>query len=658
MARGRTKELEWYGLKTLKYGKSIPITGHWLADQLRIECIAFRIAHMHCDGGLGKFGHFRRIVDLLWNNKDQPSPKRFIWNSWAEKMLRKACECDELGVAGPTSAGKSDPFALWAVVNYVVDPTHTRVLVMSTSIGGAKLRIWKTLKEYINALPEYPGKPLWSTNQILGPEYSGKGYSESAGILLLAGEKSKEKDALEKMIGIKAPATGDADESLPALRRRPEYADIVRKLEPDVVDRLLPELAHLSSDRTGKLILIIDEATGVSEAIRNAINVNMKPAHNKGRFQCIMIGNPNLHWDTHGLFCAPAVGWENVTLADDEWETVTGGTCIRFNGEKSPRIVDGNEKYHWMQSQEDLDSVAAAGGGKKSLMYYRFALGFWCPQGVDSGVYSQADIEQSGAMGKGTVWGFDPPKKLSSLDPSFTVDGDKPACTFGSLGKTQNDQQVLEVTETIAITVDASDTATPVSYQVARNWRRECEKRGIPPENACFDSSGAPSFADIIHKEWSPLVQAINTQGKASIRPVGSERNPDGSKVKGTERFGNKVTEIWYGAHPFFSGGQIRGITNELAKGICSRKLDIRPEAQGGRTIKVESKRKYKSREGHSPDDEDSFFNLVEHARSKHGFRPAGKVAAPDPSTPSTAATWEAFKKRARRIHIKTNLPR
>ena len=658
MARFRSpKPLDWYGLETLGYRKHMPLTGNWITDQLRIEFACFRISHPKSDGGLGRFGHFKQFVDLIWNNPEMPSTKRFIWNPWAERMLRKACECDELGVAGPTNAGKSDPFGLWGWGNYIADPTHTKVLVMSTSITGAKMRVWKTLKEYVAAMPGYPGKPLWSSNMIQGPEYGGKGYGESSGVVLLAGEKSKEKDALEKMIGIKAPATGDADESLASLRRRPEYRDIVDLLEPEVVDRLLPELVKLSTDRKGKLILIIDEATGVSEAILNAITGNMKPG-NEGQLQVIMLGNPSLHWDTFGLFCTPKVGWDKVTVEDEEWETATGGTCIRFNGERNPRITEGNEKYHWFQTQETIDSVAKDGGGRRSPMYHRFVLGFWCPQGTDFGVYSQADMEQFGAMDKGTVWGFEKPQLISALDPSFTLGGDKPSCTFFLYGADNTGRQILERTECIAIPVDASKGAAPVPHQVARNWRDECLRRGVDPTNACFDSSGAPSFASIVSVEWSSLVHAFHTQGKASNRPVGFEKHPDGKPVLCSERFGNKATEVWYGALPYLRSGQIKGITTELTKEICSRKKDIRPGSQTGRTEKIESKRVYKSREGSSPDDADSFFLGVELVRKVHRFRPSETAGTAPAGSPAAEATWAAFRARARKITIKQNLQR
>jgi len=649
------KKLNWYGLGPLGYTHQFPVTGDWTSDQLGIEMVCFRIGHRRREGGLGKFGHFKNIVDLCWNNEEMPSLKRCIWNKWSEKQARELCRRDELGIAGSSSSGKSDMGALWAVVNYIVDPTHTKVLIMSTTIKGAKDKIWKTLREYLDALPSYPGKPLWSTNQLLGSNYMEDGYGDSSGIYLLAGEKAKEKESLEKLLGIKAPRTGDLDGSFEGLCAVPAFADLVAEREEEELRDLLPRLANMLPGRPGKIIFEIDEATGVVDSVYNAYRTNLKPG-NPGHIQLVMMANPNLHWDVFGRFCRPAVGWENVTIRDEEWETTSGGLCIRLNGEKNPRITEKNEKLSWMLTQEELDDMAKY--GKTSLYYYRFVLAFWCPQGADFGVYSQSDIENTGAMEK-AVWGFGKPVMHSSLDPVFSTGGDKPACTFFLYGEDTLGRSIMEIVEQVPVQIDVGDTDTDVSYQLVREWRRQCEKRGILPQNAAFDATGGGvPFAGIVRHEWSAKVQGISSGGKPSNRKVGSERNSDGSALLANQRFGTKATEMWFAAHPFLRSGQIKGISTELAKEICSRKLSDRSTGLGNK-VNVEDKRIYKKRELHSPDDADSFFVGLEHLRTRHGFKAQDFAAdAPPQEAGRPGGPWEAFKRRARKLTTKTNLQR
>lgn len=675
------KQLNWYGLPAIGYDEYLrpQLSGNILTDQFAIESWCYRMGMTRAEGGLGKFGHFKQIVDLLWNNEDLASRKRFVWNAWAEKILHLCCEHDELCVAGAANSGKSDVFALWGVVNYLVDPTHALVFMMSKTLSGARQRIWKYVRQYFDALEAtvgYPGKPQWYSDKILGPNCQESGFSEASGMFLFAGEPSQEKAAVGKMIGIKAPKTGQPNESFEALREKLEFQHLLTGFNEEELRDLLPRLLNLSDDRVGRIFILIDEATDISEGIWEAIKGNIKQG-NRGHYFIGLMANPFLKGDVFGQASRPEAGWESVTERDEEWPTATGGWCVRLDGEKNPRIVDKNDALFWLPTEEDNEKQARDNGGKNSVGYYRFVKAFWPPQGVDSGIYAPVDFELGQSLGPPT-WA-EKPELHSSLDPAFTSGGDKSSVTIFNYGRTTAGYKVAEVVDKFAVQTDASDTTTPISHQVVRNWRKDCERRGIPPRNACFESSGSPSFADIVKKEWSPAVHAVNTQGKASARPVGHEKHPDGKKVLCNERFANKATEVWYGAHPYLFAGQIRGVPNDTISELCLRRPDGK---DAGRLKKVESKRVFRSREGKSPDDSDSFLIGIEHLKVKHGFSPAntsvpiaaaaeapkGKYALrmnPDGSfTVGLAAAqpanlWDAFKARARKTFAtKTNLKR
>lgn len=652
---GNPDEVVTYRLEDLGY--EIPRKGSWLADQLQVEFVCFRIAHPPQYGGLGRFGHLKRIIDLLWNNPDLRSPKRFIWNPWSERILRKLCDERELVIAGCTSAGKSGPVAVFATACYIADPTHTLGLVMSTTIAGAKKRIWGTIREYWEAIPGFPGKPLWSTNEIQGPTYDGASFGQASGLYLLASEQSNEKSALDKLIGIKAPRTGEPNESFESLVRREEFASLIPRFSEAELRELLPRLLNLSGDRIGTMFLFLDEATGCAPSILNVIQSNLMPG-NPGHFQVAYIGNPNSHFDPLGLAATPRLGWDSVTLEDEEWETVTGGVCIRFNAERNPRITENNDTYSWMLRKEDIRQMEAT-YGRESLYYYRMVLGFWSPTGTEVGAYSEADFIRSGSMGP-AVWGVVPPVRHSGLDPSFVVGGDRSSCTFGLRGRDVTGLDVLLYEEEVTLKADiASDV--PVSYQIVRAWRDECLKRGVPPERACFDGTGGGvTFGDVVRTQWSARVHSISSGGKPSRLPVGTEKDPQGNRVLCCDRYANAATEIWYGAHPFLRSGQLRGVPSELAKEVCTRQHDKTGRGDG-RTLRIENKRVYKSRQGHSPDSSDSFMLLVHHLKTRHGFRCSERAAPEETPTAgrrASVSTWAAFCERARAItrrrHLKT----
>jgi hypothetical protein len=604
---------------------------------------------------------FEKVTGKKW--KSEP------WGKWKHCItLTPAGEMDWVGFSTDgnhrfllgdfTVTHNSDPAGLYAVVRYTTDPTHTLVFVMSTTIAGAKKRIWKTVREYWESIPNLPGKLLASTNEIKGLNYRGDGYGDSSGIYLLASEKSNEKAALDKVIGIKAPATGVVDASYDSLMQREEFADLANHFDEETLRDLVPRLYNLSQDRAGKLILIIDEMTGMAESILNAVNTNLKPG-NVGHFQIIGLGNPNLIYDSFGIFSKPKGGWDKVNLlTDDEWETETGGLCIRFNGEKNPRIVEQNERYSWMLRKEDIQDMENR-YGRESLFFHRMVLGTWCLEGAALGVYSPADIEMSGAKETQVIWGYEPPKPVSFLDPSFTAGGDLALATFGLLGKNHEGRMVLKINESIALKTDPTNTTTPVNYQIVKAWRTECELRKVKPECAAYDRSGGGiPFGDIVSVTWSPRVTGVTTGGMASKRPLFGEKHPStNTPVLACERFSNKATEIWHVAQPFLRAGQIFGITDDLAKELCSRQYD---DAKGGdgRKVCIENKRKYKDREGKSPDESDSFLGLVDFCRERHGFicEEAGQIRAAGKMSATADFAWKHFREKARRISNRKDL--
>tara|TARA_R100000152_G_scaffold20685_2_gene15260 strand:- start:576 stop:2255 length:1680 start_codon:yes stop_codon:yes gene_type:complete len=509
-------------------------------------------------GGLGKFEHFKNAVDLLWNDPQKPASRNFIWSPWAEDMIYEACENQYLSIAGCASSGKSDTMALWGIINYLADPYNTLVIATSTTLREARRRIWKSITELWSSVPGLPGKLVPSLGQIKGLSKNG-GVWESTGIVLVPAEKRKEKEAIGKLVGIKMK----------------------------------------------RLILLADELPELPESLIHAAYTNLAT---NPFFQMIGLGNPNSHFDAFGVFSRPADGWQSVTEHDSEWET-SRGKCIRFNAEENPNVLAGKQIYPWMPSRETVEA-AKRDYGEKSLLFYRMYKGFWCPDGVDSGVYSEADLVRGVASNPAR---FDSaPTKVAAIDPSFTNGGDRSIVYFGSFGE-EGGVQVLQFDDYEVLSENVADKDTPRSVQIARKFRAACEKKGVLPENAACDATGAGGpFHDILSVEWSDRVLAVNFAGKASDRPVSAtDRTP------GCDRYANRMSEIWYQGQELLRSHQLRGISTDLAREMVGRRYETRGTNV---KIKVESKIDFKARVGRSPDIADAAFIVIDLCRSRHGF--------------------------------------
>jgi len=546
-----------------------------LAQMIYVEKMCYMRNHSVDKGGLGRAGHFKKFVDLIWNNPEVKSPKQFIWNPWAEEFIDVACKNAYIAVAGSASSGKSDPAALWALTNYLIDPTHTKIIIMSTTIQGAKMRIWKTLKEYWEALPDPPGKANWSMNMIKGLGYDGHSISDSSGIVLLASEKSKERAALDSLIGIKAPATQGP------------------------------------GGRIGKLIMIVDEMTGCSESILNAAYANLSKNRH---FQLIGLGNPDSRFDTFGVFAKPKEGWDTIDIDMTRWKT-DRGMCIRFDGLYNPRITEPNEKYFWMPSTEMIN-LDATTYGRNSPFFYRMVRGMWVPDGASQTIYSETEFINAKAMER-VVWGTERPVRMAFLDPSFTEGGDRAILYYGSYGAAADGRIYLQFDGFDTLMPDMEDKTMPYDYQMVHLFRDRCIARGVLPQYAAFDSTGGGGpWGSIVHREWDPQVTGINFSGAATSKPVSKT-----DKTPAKERYENRVTEIWYSAKAFLAAGALRGVDVAAAKEICRREHAASNSGTAARRLKIESKKELKKRTNESPDLGDAMLGLVEFCRMKFGFR-------------------------------------
>jgi hypothetical protein len=539
-----------------RYGKVFPPG----TNDLTIELHCFLHGHSEEKGGLGKFGHFRNVVNMLWNRPGSPKP--FVWTDWAEEMFRAACENQYLAVAGCASSGKSHNFAIWGIVNYLAAPQQTLVMATSTTLREARGRIWKSISAYWTAVPGMPGKMVDSVGRIRGlHESDPTEFWDGTGIVLIPSEKKSEREAVGKLVGIKAP----------------------------------------------RVFLIADELPELPESILHAAYSNLSA--NLG-FQLVALGNPASHFDAFGVFCEPKDGWGTITETDYEWAT-RKGKCIRFNAELGKNYTTGEHVYPFLQSREVIDGIREM-YGERSLQYYRMVRAFWAPVGVSDGIYTEAELIRGIASRKANFSG--PTTRVAGLDPSFSAGGDRTICYFGTVGPCDG-VMTLQLDEWVAIKEDAFSKEIPRTQQIARAFIAECRKRGVMPRAAAIDSTGGGGpFCDMVAVEWGTSdFYRVNFGGPATERRMSAiDQEPARS------RYSNRMSEIWYVGKELLRSGQLRNIGPDLAKEMVGRTYETKK--QGTMKIKVEAKAEYRARTGHSPDIADAAFVLFDLCRERFGL--------------------------------------
>jgi hypothetical protein len=150
--------------------------------------------------------------------------------------------------------------------------------------------------------------------------------------------------------------------------------------------------------------------------------------------------------------------------------------------------------------------------------------------------------------------------------------------------------------------------------QIVQQFKDACDADGVEPWCCAFDKSGAGGpFGDVVAMSWSPEVLGVQFGGKASELPVSISDN-----TLSSDRYVNRVSELWFGAKELIRTGQFKGVDRELAKEMCARKYSTKKGTS--LRMEVESKTDMKARTGASPDLADAAMILIELCRQRFGF--------------------------------------
>lgn len=542
-----------YGFKSPLRFSQLELELHLFANRWPVEL-----------GGIGPLGHFRKVTELLWPEKNAA---HFFWHPWAEQMIAAACERKYLGVVGCASSGKTDAFAVWAIVNWLSVPRETMVLVTSTSLKDSRKRIWGSITHYFtkSAIP-LPGKLVDSIGIIRTDDGSGH-YNDRQGIALIAAEKKKEKEAIGKMIGMK----------------------------------------------NTRLFLIADELPELSEAIYEAALSNLST---NPMFQMVGIGNFASIYDPLGRFVRPKDGYESITPADTEWET-ENGYCLRFDGLKSPNILLGQNAWPKIYNGDMLQEHRRT-LGENTVSYWRMVRSFPCPENAENAIYSDADLVT--CMDK-PVW-MEPPIRIAGFDPSFTNGGDRSVVVFGSYGTTIDGIKAICMDRYVLLREDVTKKGKSRSFQIVEQFIQYCAAEKVLPQHAAVDATASSkAIYDIICEQWSHKVMPVQFGGNASDYPVGIN---DYRPAK--ELYVNRVSELWYVGLEFIRSKQLMGIKGDVAREMKARHYELVKAAKA--RIKVESKIDMKARIGFSPDIADALFVMIDLARVRLGAKSGAKSMA------------------------------
>lgn len=549
-----------------------------------IELHAYRTV---AKDGTPREENFKRAAMLFFSKTSEP----FVWHPWAEDMLHECCYNQFVGFAGCGSSGKSDFMAVWSLLNWLAAPYHTLSLLTSTSIRDSKKRVWGAIQRYWPAIKPVAPAKLADTPTPAIYVMKGDQRIEQAGIYLIPAEAKKTNEVTGKMRGMKAPRVFLAADEL-------------------------SELSHALLD------------TAMSNLANNAV------------LHICAAANPVSYYDPFGKFVEPKEGWSSITVNEDRWETKLGGVCLHFDALRNPNYLARENVWpiqKWEKIEEAVERL-----GEESPMFWRDYRGFWPPGGISKAIYSESEIIK--------FKGDQPPLwqgtkvRIAGVDPSFVSGGDRCVVYIGSYGLNRDGCDQISFDRFYYVEDDASSN-DPRTFQIAEKISAILRSEGVQSRYLGVDvTGGGVPFCDALSR-----ILGANDFLRVHFGGSPSERSLSVyDSTPASEKYVNRVTELWFGAKEYLQNGQLRGVGPDLASEMTSRNYETRKS--GGMKLCVEPKADMKLRIGRSPDIADAAFVMLEVVRERLGIRPPQEMRNGRP----VASSW---RRQMTKFSAQRNLP-
>lgn len=531
-----------------------------------------------CYTGTGRYGHCRILIEALFPT--------FQWHKWSERAIRALCEHDHNAWSGCAGSGKSTCAGAYAMVFLACGlwDKSTSVRIASTTISAAMGRIWKNIAEFYADI-----------NARLGGLGEARIYGKPIPEIRAA------PDDFAHGMFVTAVAQGEIQKA---------------------IDRL-------KGKHTLRILLIGDETDSISQAIVD-VQDNLRVGCEE--FQTIWLGNLPSMFNPLGKIMEPAPNTPVTEACGQEWTSSTGVHCLRFDGEDSPNIEDG-DKWKGIIRQKDIDATLSRNHGVKGQQYWIMVKGLPPPEGVDDTVLSEATLSRFHVR-EPVTWMRDF-TTFATLDPGFG--GDPCMLKIFKRGPDTDGRMKILFSESLPIPIDSTDPTNPAEYQIAAKVKDLCLSRGVQPDEFIIGSTGTGrGAAAVLQREWSPLILTCEEGGSASSLPVSNEDARPANEV-----YDRRITELWFSVREFVMADMIRGMDTPTCQQLCSRKWLYKGVGTGKRIV-IERKEDMKARGIPSPNDGDCAAMACDLLRRKGiNATSTGQTALADDTLEREAAEYD-----------------
>lgn len=543
-----------------------------------------------------RYEHGLRLIQMLWPEKVElykvvenhvtGEPTK-VFNWFFLETFRHCCEFDRVALTGCASSSKTFGVAVYAVLAFMASPKDSTIMISTTAGSDAERRVWGDVKE------------LHQTASKICP----------VGTLL------------EYLMAITFDPARELEGRRDATQRDLGSGVMVIPIPPGSEGK--KAIGKIIGTKNKNVIWIVEETPHMIPGfLRAESNLEFNE-----RYQLIATGNANDPNDEHGKLCRPDKGWGAIDVDSETW-MARGAHVLFLNGLKSPNnhpaIDPGITQksalpFPYLCNPISARQVAMRNGygateeeqvetGKKTIDFYRFAVGFWMEGAADATLLNRQIVRSTNSDKEVEDWGPNEQVVVAGFDPGWSAGGDSNEILFGVLGRDSNGKMVLELErDTVSIKIEA-ESKLEFRKQVAARVRDECLRRGCTLDHLFMDISGDGGLMS------GAITEAFGSMGA----PVGISSL---EKEDLEDRYYDVVTRLWFRMREAVQAGRIRGFNPESR--YAGDLFQRRYESAGRDVVKIEPKGKksvgvnragFRARVGRSPDAGDAAVYLLEGA--------------------------------------------
>jgi hypothetical protein len=504
-------------------------------------------------------------------------PKGRVWNNYFLDVAEMITDFSGSGqerhlLTGPASANKTYTVAAYVHTSFLMAPDKTMAMVSTTSGTASERRIWADIKDF-HAEAHYEQCGIQKIGEVI--EY------------------------LKAIVFDPGKELGGADQNKRDFRNGIQVIPIAKDSAGESA------LTTIQGTKNEYVLWVLDEMAQMNPGVTRPCGNLSENAH----FHFIGIGNANDVTDPHGEECMPEGGLESLSIEKDRrWESATGMQVLFLHGDESPnnnplvdqsKIVKGTDyPYPYASKRLTTEMSARAYGrgnieeGKNTLDYWKFCIGFWAPASASSSLYSAGLFNSYGAT-QLTETLFASKRSFGGGDFGFSAGGDENTMMGATVGRNDKGEKIINFwsdTERIKANAKSKDE---LIRQAAKGF-----VDNIKAHNISYKDFGCDTGNDgaLTMNAMSKLAGTYDFFGISSI-----------GKANDSDKYVNRVTELWFMARLLIQTGICRGIN---PKSNYYQQLIKRRYSRSGKKYQIEPKRDMKKRIGRSPDDADAFIYL------------------------------------------------